>query len=63
MVNADLLPISLRNKPWGYMLIQKFCSDRVLMLNRAYCKEILIACNIEDWLKYGGHLRPPKKSD
>lgn len=48
MVNKDLLPISLQNKPETFGLVQKFCSDRILMLNRGYCKEILTACGIED---------------
>ncbi len=48
MVNQGLLPISLQNKPINFGLVQKFCSDRILMLNRGYCKEILTACGIED---------------
>ena len=48
MVNPKLLPISLQNKPVSFDLVQKFCSDRILTLNRGYCKEILTACGIED---------------
>lgn len=48
MVNSNLLPISLQNKPVSFDLVQKFCSDRILTLNRGYCKEILTACGIED---------------
>lgn len=48
MVNQNLLPISLQNKPITFDLVQKFCADRILMLNRGYCKEILTACGIED---------------
>lgn len=48
MVNQQLLPLSLQNKPVSFDLVQKFCSDRILTLNRGYCKEILTACGIED---------------
>ena len=48
MVNENLLPLSLHNKPISYDLIKKFCADRILMLNREYCKEILTACGIDD---------------
>lgn len=48
IVNKNLLPISLLNKPYTFDLVKKFCSDRILMLNREHCKEILIACGIEE---------------
>ena len=48
LVNSSLLPISLQNKPCNFSLIHRFCSDRMLMLNREYCKEILTACGIDD---------------
>ena len=48
MINEKLLPLSLLNKPKDYSLVQKFIADRILMLNREYCKELLIACGIED---------------
>ena len=48
MINESLLPISLQNKPISYDLLKKFCSDRILMLNREYCKEILTACGVDD---------------
>ncbi len=48
MINENLLPLSLLNKPRDYSLVQKFVADRILMLNREYCKELLIACGIED---------------
>ena len=40
MVNQQLLPLSLQNKPVSFDLVQKFCSDRILTLNRGYCKEL-----------------------
>lgn len=45
--NKNLLPISVKNRN-GYDIISTFCSNRVLMMNREYCKEILIACQVED---------------
>ncbi|MBQ9991537.1 MAG: hypothetical protein IJP31_11470 [Lachnospiraceae bacterium] len=48
MVNEKLLPLSLNNRPQDYSLVQKFIADRILMLNREFCKEILTACGIED---------------
>lgn len=48
MVNEGLLPVSLQNKPVTYDLVRKFCSDRILMLNREHCKEILTACGVDD---------------
>ena len=38
----------LHNKPIDYNLVTKFCSDRILMRNRKYCKEMLTACGIDD---------------
>ena len=32
----------------SYDMIKRFCSDRILMLNREYCKEILTSCGIDD---------------
>ena len=48
MVNEKLLPLSLHNKKQDYSLVQKFIADRILMLNREFCKEILTASGIED---------------
>ena len=47
MINERLLPLSLVYKERNYDLVRKFCSDRILMLNRNYCKELLLACGIE----------------
>lgn len=46
--NKDLLPISISNLKPCYDMIVKFCADRILMLNREYCKEILLVCGIDD---------------
>ncbi len=48
LVNENLMPISLLNKPVTFDLVKKFCADRILMLNREYCKEILTACGVDD---------------
>ena len=46
-LNEDLLPLSVFYRERNYDIVRKFCSDRVLVLNRSYCKEILLACGIE----------------
>lgn len=48
MIDASLLPISLQNKNYNFDLVRTFCANRILMLNREYCKEILTACGIDD---------------
>lgn len=48
VINRELLPISISNLEPGYDMITKFCADRILMLNREYCKEILLVCGIDD---------------
>ena len=47
MVNASLLPISLKQTQHDFSLVKKFCANRTLMLNREYCKEILTACGLD----------------
>lgn len=48
LISKDLLPYSIANMKVSYDMISKFCSDRILMMNRQYCKEILNSCNIDD---------------
>lgn len=48
ILNHDYLPFSLQGKTESYDLIRSFCSGRLLMMNREYCKEILTACGIDD---------------
>lgn len=48
IVNKSLLPMSIAGMKESYDMIRKFCSDRILMMNREYCKEILNSCNIDD---------------
>lgn len=46
--NPTLLPIPIQNAPVSFEMIRKFCSDRMLIVNRVHCKEILTACGIDD---------------
>lgn len=48
LINKSYLPLSISNMPVSFDMITKFCSDRILMLNREYCKEILTSCGIDD---------------
>lgn len=48
ILNTDYLPFSLQRKIENYDLIRSFCSSRLLMMSREYCKEILTACGIDD---------------
>ncbi len=45
--NCELIPLSIKNRR-DYGMIVSFCSDRMLMTNREYCKEILVSCGIDD---------------
>ena len=49
LLHKSMVPYSIVPKDmitWGD--IRNFCSQRVLMMNRKYCKEILDACEVED---------------
>lgn len=50
LLNADYIPlcIRLKNGDYSFDSIRQFCSLRVLLMNRAYCKEILTSCGVED---------------
>lgn len=48
IINKSLLPYSIQNMDESYDMIRQFCSCRILMMNREYCKEILTACGIDD---------------
>jgi hypothetical protein len=48
LINKNLLPISISNDTPCYDMVTKFCASRTLMMNREYCKEILVACGVED---------------
>lgn len=45
--NSELIPLSIKNRR-DYGMIVSFCSDRVLMTNREFCKEILVSCGIDN---------------
>ncbi len=48
VINKELLPVSIKGLKENYDMIRHFCNNRILMLNREHCKELLLACNIED---------------
>ncbi len=48
VINPRMLPLSIANREHTYDMIRVFCSSRLLMMNREYCKEILTACGICD---------------
>ena len=50
LLNKDYIPICIRRKDGRYTFdsVRKFCSLRVLSMNRVYCKEILTSCGVED---------------
>lgn len=45
--NRELVPLSIKNRE-DYGMVISFCSNRMLMTNREYCKEILLSCGIDD---------------
>lgn len=47
-LDKNNLPFAIRNEKNAYEAITTFCSTRILMMNREYCKEILTSCGIED---------------
>lgn len=48
VVVRDLLPFGIRRLPADYSMVKCFCSDRILMMNREHCKELLAYCEIDD---------------
>lgn len=48
VVHPSALPLSIRNVNADWDKIRNFCSNRILLMNRMYCKEILSSCNISD---------------
>lgn len=48
VVNSEYLPMNIQGKVESFDMIKKFCSDRILMYNRDYSKEILTSCGIDD---------------
>lgn len=45
--HPSMLPFGVKEDT-SFTAIQKFCSNRILMMNRKYCKEILTSCGIDD---------------
>ena len=48
IINNEKLGYNTHNFNNHYEIILSFCADRVLMMNREHCKEILTSCNIDD---------------
>ncbi len=50
LLNEEYIPISIRRQDGCYSFdsVRKFCSLRVLSMNRVYCKEILASCGVDD---------------
>ena len=47
VLNQSYLPMCISGRN-DYEMVNKFCSDRVLMLSREHTKEILTSCGIDD---------------
>lgn len=50
LLNKDYIPLCIRrqNEDYSFDSVRQFCSLRVLLMNRAYCKELLTSCGVED---------------
>ena len=50
LLNGNYIPICIRRQDGRYTFdsVRKFCSLRVLSMNRVYCKEILTSCGVDD---------------
>lgn len=50
LLNKDYMPLCIRrqNEDYSFDSVKQFCSLRVLLMNRAYCKELLTSCGVED---------------
>lgn len=50
LLNENYIPICIRRQDGRYTFdsVRKFCSLRVLSMNRVYCKEILTSCGVDD---------------
>lgn len=50
LLNQDYMPVCIRhqNEIYSFDSVRQFCSLRVLLMNRAYCKELLISCGVDD---------------
>ena len=46
--NRNLLPFSISQHDENIGMLSQFCSSRIMMLNRPYYKQLLLACRIDD---------------
>lgn len=49
LLNKDYIPLCIRrqNEDYSFDSVRQFCSLRVFLMNRAYCKELLTSCGVE----------------
>lgn len=52
-LNRELAPFCVRNMQEDFSVVRVFCSNRMLMVNRVYCKEILTSCGVDDQTDVG----------
>ena len=48
LVSNSYLPVSLCSLSPSYSMVAEFCTSRILLYNRAYFKEIVLACGLEN---------------
>ncbi len=48
ILHKNLIPMCCKNTNNAWDCIRVFCANRILLMNREYCKEILTSCQIED---------------
>ena len=48
LLNPDYLFYNINKFNVPYEIVLSFCADRIMMLNRVHCKEILTSCCIDD---------------
>lgn len=48
VLNEQLLPFNIINRPKNYDMVKKFCVDRLMMLNRVNSEELLYAIGLDE---------------
>lgn len=48
VINKNLIPVSILNKPYNFDMITKFCSDRILMMHRVNGDKLLKTLGLTD---------------
>ncbi len=52
-LHKHFLPIQLQSVKHDFTMIRKFCSGRILMMNRKFCKDILTCYGVDDQTDLG----------